>query len=498
MTTTNVTSTSTNALGSVKGLINQVGQLRKLITDECDFENAKIQAMSLSQEGLKFVLETLHTQKHLTLSKVSNPMPIALELTNLLCAEKLSMEIDLIHEITKACRLFTECFYSKALQAKSYVYIETKKKFIENFDKVIRLIPHHRVDLRFELQCARAAARLVPTDKYFFEKYISPALDATTDKTGVAEAKFFLQIGKDELIDAFRFGKERKWVHKVLHLSWNSRAFLENMGSQINLDSFYNDLPSLNQLKGIVREGEKRTHHKVAFCALEALIAFCQNPTSKDQLLTLIKGKDQKPGLLSFIDLQKLKDRKGVDQFKHGVQKFKEKIRKQEEEKQLSTKKLRIVDRFWKVRYRTLEGIKAHFEHLSVNDQKEIVKAFATRYIQEHDSLVITWLQQFGDELPKGSDLKNIWKTTIKTLNEDLKKQVDATEATLKNKKQAKNNSSSSNSSTLQADTGESYKALPAEVLENLDLEILLVEVVFKIQKEKLKHCSSLLDENQD
>jgi hypothetical protein len=478
-------------MATLTKIMHQVSQLQKHVAEDFNLEEAQIEASELSKESVIWILQTIKEQNQLGPSKQSNPLPVALALTQVLSSENIQLESKLLYEIAKACRLFTECFFSKARQNKNCIYQETKIKFIQNLDKVLGVIPDHQITTRYELQCARAAARSVPVDQYFFEKYIPGAIDAGSDLTGGSAIKLAANVVIDTTKWVYYFGKEKIWFEKVLQLSWTSHALLQKEEGR-TVEQFYSKVKGYEKI------------HQIALCAVETLIVLFNQ--QKDKLAPFIKGDSSKPGLLIFVDLQSEKSSNLESFIKEASKKLKEfheklnRTSKKDLASQglLSTKAFRRVDPFWKVRYRAIEHLYSLFQDFDGEDKKEILKKFSDRILLERDPLVIQLLRQLHKELSQDATWQSLVKETLSKVEANKK----STEQSSKEKKQRLTISSqgaSESQSTqprrglLQAagddsndETSSPIKTLSDQEKEQLNLEIQLLDVTLEIEQNKL------------
>lgn len=484
--------------------MQQAAQLRQSI-DGFDFEKAQTSVSSLFKTSVEWVLKAFKAQRDSDTITGPNALPIVLELNQILGLETIQMEHELVYQIAKTCRLFTECFVSQAIPNKHSIYQETKTKLLQNFDKVLGILPNREVAIRYELQSARAIVYVIPTDQYFFEKYISGIGETISDLSVNAAIKTLSQIKDD--VEGHR--TKKNWAYDVLNLSWISRELIESKKALSRLNSAHstNQAPpnvSSSQSSNISGEQlhetdseklkqfydamkEYRTIPKVAFCAVEALAELADLAKVKNSIADFIQGSHAKPGLLTFINLKVEKKSDLKRRVTKACAELGQRFNKIFQDKDLpNTTLLRAEDPFWKVRYRAIQHLDELFPNLTPDLQKVTLQKIKAQFLQETDTLVLQTLEQFSKkhQASLGGPEE---KKKISTKIEELKKQK-----TRKESSSSESSSTSGNEDDTLQSGGSEYSTHPLPSVtqdrELLELEMRILDAQLKIEADKLNY----------
>jgi len=334
-------------------------------------------------------------------------------------------QTELRNEVAKASRIYTECL---ALQT----YIpdhngefprfskEIKDKILSGFEKARNLTALKHVAMRYELKCAHRAALKIITNENMISKYtnlVSPLISAIVTKD-VSESLKALYALMGAASKDLSTGKE---YDSVFTLSWTSHALLQR---KVKLELFYE------------RSGKFIPYKpNIAFCILETITQLYEKSDNVDECMLLLKGRQDKPGIFTFVNMEIPKDkltrnkRKLARSFDKVSSTAVSKIKSLQGEKQTAGL-MGKLDQYWKVRHRAIDHLKRLSIKMEDKEKEEIFNIMAKRIEKEYVKPVINLLRNFHDTY-KTDD---IWINMASDIYENSDKNIEKLEGKMKKK----------------------------------------------------------------
>lgn len=298
-------------------------------------------------------------------------------------------------QVIKATRLFAECLafqnlYEDIHNERTRLSHEIIDKFLATCEATRTLLTTKDVVLKHELECACSAFKLICTNENKISKYtdLCANLIAAIGNQSVGDIIQFSASLAKAVYDEIPFNQE---YGEIRLISWTSRAIV-GQNSTLTLNDFYKHI------------GSYRTSSKVAFCSLEALITLFDQAYQKEEpsFKIYLKGKDDKPGIVTFVTLfnpqdnllkEKIKIAKVVDaklaKLKEGYKKFKG--------SKQGSGLVGAMDPFWEVRYRAISYLHLIFDGLKASLKRKITKILALQVGLEGVPPVLQLLKEIRD-----------------------------------------------------------------------------------------------------
>lgn len=303
---------------------NITGYIKKQQLDQ-----AKTDLEKLYELGIQLVRNEVLPEKKITIGIVS---PVVITLNEI--AWNLIQHNSPFHRtLSKTYRLFMELTWFQCWKnGQRNTFSETKDKIIKCIEQVLSTLPKQFIDVRFEYDCAYAAAKCLDVPEQMFElRKTAPLVVAlfTAGTTGAVSANIVVKCfdSMKYLVTNLSQEKPDMWFLDVHYLRWLSTIVFEN-------ERFF---PFYKEIEKFI--AKKNPHQNLCLATI---------------FLDLMKSKDTKDGVKKLaveelINLLGTEDQKGIVHYALGTwtnSEFLQSIAKQ-------------WDSYWEARALIIENINA-------------------------------------------------------------------------------------------------------------------------------------------